>query len=97
MNENDFKPAEGVNIVNAFRYVEAIEEAVMRDVMQLGKSERSMIVGMIAGALRLAADHLGEFRANLEATGEADHPSEEQILQLKMIFRRAREKRNSKN
>lgn len=97
MNENDFKPAEGVNITNAYSYIAAIEEAVRRDVMLVDKKERSMLVGMVAGALRLAADQLGEFRANLEATGQADRPSEEQFLRLKMIFRRAREKRNSEN
>lgn len=92
MKEPDFSPAEGVDITTALRYIQAIEEAVKRDASSLDKSERSMMIGLIAGTMRKAADGLGEYRAHLEAVGLADPPTEEQLLQLRMIFRRALEK-----
>lgn len=91
MKEDKFTPARGVTIDNALRYIEAIEEAVKRDFNKLPSDERSVSVGMIAGSLRQASDRLAAFRANQEACGAAAPMTETQKLQLRLIFRHAKE------
>lgn len=90
--KQEFDPAPGVDIDNSLRYIEAVERAVRRDILKVDRSERSMTVGIIAGSLRRAADALGKFRADLEESGQADPPTEEQRFRLLMYFRRALEK-----
>lgn len=85
--DNEFKPADGVTIDNAIRYVEAVEQAVKRDIRRLPKNERSFILGMMAGALRLASDSLATFRKSLEDQGASSPMSDDQKLQLRLLLR----------
>lgn len=92
MNDDHFKPAEGVTIANALEYAEAIDQATRRDVKVIPKGERALSISVIAASLRLISDQLLKTRDYMIQTGKADPLSEEQLLMIKMIFRRAREK-----
>lgn len=94
MNE-EFEIPPGVTIVNALRYVNAIEQAVKREITRIPKSERGMVTAMVAGALRVSSDALNNLREKMEKTGEADPITDEQRLQLRMLFRNAMEKNRS--
>lgn len=80
-----------ITINTAIHVVAEIERVVEKEVYTLPPEERSMAVGIIAGTMRQVADRLGELRMVMEINGEAPPPTEEQLLQIRMIFRHARE------
>ena len=86
-----FKPAEGVTLLNAMEYATAIEDAVRDEIMTVPVEQRSAIIGMVAVTLKLTLSSLLAFRDSLEQQGLASPPTEEQLLQIKMIMRRAAE------
>ena len=88
MNE-EFKPAEGVTFDNALRYLEAIEEAVKRDIKNFPKSERSMMLSVMAGSIAQVSDSLFKFRKDMEKRGDSTPVTEEQKQMTRLIFRRA--------
>lgn len=92
---NEFDPASGVTIENSLRYLEAIEQAIKREIKTIPKSERSMMLGILAGSIGLVSNRITEFRKDLEKSGESSPVTKEQKEQLKAIFRRARDKYES--
>lgn len=97
MKEDKFTPAPGVTIDNALRYIEAIEEAVERDINRIPKSERALAATLVAGTMRMASDRINSFRDKMERTGDADPLSEVQKMSLHLVFRRAMEDEAKKN
>ena len=91
MNDK-FHPPEDVTIHDALRYLEAIESAVRRDIRRLPIEERSLMVGIIAGAMSQTSETLTQFRIDMEESGEATPVTEEQKMQLRMTFRSAFQK-----
>ena len=78
---------------NIMTYIEAIEAAVRREVARYPRSERSMAVGLVASALVQTSETLKRFKDDLEENGEATPVSDEQIAELRMMFREALSKR----
>ena len=88
---SEFKPAEGVTLLNAMEYAAAIGDAVRDEITVLPVEQRSVVIGMVAATLEMTRNSLLKFRDNLERQGLATPPSDEQLLQIRMIMRRAAE------
>lgn len=86
--DNDFSPAEGVSIENALRYVEAIGQAIKRDIMQLPFEERGFIIGLLAGALLLEAKEIDKYRKTLIDLGQAVPMTAKQQEQFEWMMHR---------
>ena len=84
----DFTPAEGVTLDNALRYVEAIGQAIRRDIMQLPFEERGFIIALLAGALHLEAQEIDNYRKGLIQAGEALPMTAQQQEQFKWMMHR---------
>ena len=66
--------------------IESIDESMRSEVMELDKADRSMVLGIVAAALSSAADSLSQYRAKLEASGEATPVSDEQKQSLRSLL-----------
>ena len=93
MEQKPFSPADGVTLDNALQFIEAINAAVRRDIPSVDRTERSMLIGIVAAALNQTSESLGQFRAKLEQAGQATPISEEQKAQLRLFIRGAKSKR----
>ena len=86
---SEFIPADGVTIENALRYLEAIEQAIKRDITLLPKSDRSMMLGIMGGSLAQASENIFNFRQSMEKSGDSLPTTEEQKELIRATFRQA--------
>ena len=87
--KDKFNPAEGVTFDNALRYLEAIEQAIKTEIKNFPKSERSMMLGVMAGSIAQVSDSLFKLRKDMERRGESTPVTEEQKQMTRIIFRKA--------
>ena len=91
MSKSKFKPANGVTIDNAIEYAASIDKAVMEGIDTIPIDQRSIVIGMVAITLELTRKTLLAFKDKLEREGRATPPTEEQLLKIQMLMRRAAE------
>ena len=91
MSKIKFKPANGVTIDNAIEYAASIDKAVMEGIDTIPIDQRSIVIGMVAITLELTRKTLVAFKDKLEMEGRATPPTEEQLLKIQMLMRRAAE------
>lgn len=84
-------PQDIVTIDNALRFILAIEQAVYRDLNKLGKSNKALAASIVGAALDNASHSIMTKVDSMVKNGEAEPLSEEQLLHLKLLFRRAHE------
>ena len=82
-----FTPAD-VSIDNALQFVEAIEKAVREGIHTLPVEDRSIVIGIISGALAQTSESLAGYRKILERQGRADPVTEDQKEQLRLLLRK---------
>lgn len=77
---------EDITLENCLKVVEAVNAVAKREVMTIDKEERSYVLNIVASALSMASDSLVQFRAKLEAGGEATPVTDEQKLILRGVL-----------
>lgn len=92
-----FTPEQGVTIDNAIGYIEAIESAVRSGITRLPKEERSLMLGVISGAMAQTCGTINRFRIDLEKKGLSTPVTEEQKMQLRLLIRQALAKRKAES
>lgn len=67
---------EGVTLENCLRYINTIESVVMRDIKDLPKEDRSVVMSAVIASLLISARILRNYRDELVAKGEANELTE---------------------
>lgn len=77
---------EGVTLENCLRYINTIEEVVMRDIKDLPREDRSVVMSAIIASLLISARILRNYRNKLVSGGEADELTEAEKNRFRLMI-----------
>lgn len=77
---------EGVTLENCLRYINTIEEVVMRDVKDLPKEDRSVVMSAVIASLLISARILRNYRDKLVMEGEAGELTEAEKNRFRLMI-----------
>lgn len=77
---------EGVTLENCLRYINTIEEVVMRDIKSLPKEDRAVVLSAVVASLLISARILRNYRDKLVSEGEADELTEAEKNRFRLMI-----------
>lgn len=77
---------EGVTLENCLRYINTIEEVVMRDIKDLPKEDRSVVLSAVIASLLISARILRNYRDKLVSDGEANELTEAEKSRFRLMI-----------
>lgn len=75
-----------VSIFDAYRYIQAVEEAVRKGIGRFGRKDRTFIVESVREAMRLSSESLAELLAEMQREGAAYALTDDEKMRLAIMF-----------
>lgn len=86
MSKVKYALMEGVTLENCLRYINTIEEVVMRDIKDLPKEDRSVVLSAVIASLLISARILRNYRDKLVSDGEANELTEAEKSRFRLMI-----------